>query len=149
MPIVSSALLTDTLQADGSRSVLERHTDHHGKTYEVQYFCAPGLDPQTVLTSRARAMGAEIDAREAAEAEANNFEVPLTRKQFLDRFSAAEYAGIKAAVEINATLDFYWQKLMVAESVYLTNAETVAGVNLLEQAGLIAAGRAAQILRVA
>lgn len=146
MPIVSSVILTDTLQVDGSRSVLERHTDQSGKGYDLQYFAAPGLDLQAVLAERAARLGAEIDARLAAEAEAANFTLPLTRKQFLDRFTALEYAAVRAAAAQNATLDFYWQKLMVAESVYLSNAETQAGVQMLEQTGLIAAGRATEIL---
>jgi hypothetical protein len=146
MPIVSSAILTDTLQVDGSKSVLERHTDHQGKSYDIQYFAGPDMDIQQVLAERASRLGAEIDARLAAEAEANSFELPLTKKQFLDRFTASEYAAVRAAAAQNATLDFYWQKLMVAESVYLSNAETQAGVQMLEAAGLIAAGRATEIL---
>lgn len=146
MPITSSQILTATPQADGSRSVLERHTDHQGKTYDVQYFAPEGLDLDQTLAARADRLGADLDARLAAEAEANHFELPLTRKQFLDRFTATEYAAVRTAAAQNYVLDFYWQKLMVAESVYLSNAETQAGVQMLEQAGLIAAGRASEIL---
>ena len=146
MPITSSQILTATPQADGSRSVLERHTDHQGKTYDVQYFAPDGLDIDLVLSARADRIGAEIDAKERAVAEAQNFTLPLSRLEFLKRFTDAEYATITAARSVNASLDFYWQKLMATEAVYLTDAETVGGVTLLEQAGLIAPGRAAVIL---
>jgi hypothetical protein len=146
MPILTSQIITATEQQDGSRSVHERHTDHNGKSYDVVYFAPVGMDIDLVLASRAAKMGAEIDAKQAAEAESANYTLPLTKKQFLDLFTVTEYATIKAAAAANATLDYYWQKLMVAESVYLSDPQTIGGINLLEQAGLIAPGRAAEIL---
>lgn len=70
----------------------------------------------------------------------------LTKLKFIKRFTAAEYAAIKAAAAANPTLDYYWQMLMLAEEVRLDDPDTIAGVTTLEQVGLLAAGRAAEIL---
>lgn len=71
---------------------------------------------------------------------------PWTKKEFLLKFTPAEYAAIAAATKTNAVLDYYWQLFMVAENVLKTDPATVAGINALESAGLLAAGRAAEIL---
>lgn len=70
----------------------------------------------------------------------------LTKLKFIKRFTAAEYAAIKGAAAANPTLDYYWQMLMLAEEVRLDDPDTIAGVTTLEQVGLLAAGRAAEIL---
>lgn len=72
--------------------------------------------------------------------------VVLTKREFIKRFSVEEYAGIKAAAQANATLDYYWQMFMLAEEINTGDADTVAGVQMLEQAGLIGTGRAGEIL---
>ena len=72
--------------------------------------------------------------------------VVLTKREFIKRFTVEEYAGIKAAAEQNATLDYYWQMFMLAEEINTGDEDTVAGVTILEQAGLIGTGRAQEIL---
>jgi len=72
--------------------------------------------------------------------------VILTKREFIKRFTVAEYATIKTAAASNATLDYYWQMFMLAENIDTTDPDTIAGVTMLEQAGLIAAGRAQEIL---
>lgn len=71
---------------------------------------------------------------------------PWTKKEFLLKFTPTEYAAIAAATKTNAALDYYWQLFMVAENVLKTDPATIAGINALEGAGLLAAGRAAEIL---
>ena len=71
---------------------------------------------------------------------------PWTKKEFLLKFTPAEYAAIAAATKVNATLDYYWQLFMVAENVLKTDPATIAGINALESAKLLATGRAAEIL---
>lgn len=70
----------------------------------------------------------------------------LTKRAFIKRLTVDEYTAIKTAAEATPTLDYYWQLFMLAEFIDLDDPDTVAGVTLLEQAGLIAAGRAAEIL---
>lgn len=70
----------------------------------------------------------------------------LTKREFIKRLTVDEYAAIKATAQVNSTLDYYWQMFMLAEEIDTGDADTVAGVNLLEQAGLIGVGRAQEIL---
>lgn len=72
--------------------------------------------------------------------------LPWTKKEFLLKFTPAEYAGIIAATKVNALLDYYWQLFMVTENVLKTDPATIAGIQALEVNGLLAEGRAAEIL---
>lgn len=70
----------------------------------------------------------------------------LTHKQFMDRFSDGELTGILAAVEANAALKTWWTKFQQARDVNLDDPATQAGVQALEIAGLLSAGRAEEVL---
>lgn len=72
--------------------------------------------------------------------------LPWTKKEFLFKFTPEEYAAIIAATKTNAVLDYYWQIFMVADNVLKTDPVTIGGVTALEANGLLAAGRAAEIL---
>lgn len=72
--------------------------------------------------------------------------VPWTKKEFLLKFTPEEYAAIKAATLVDATLDYYWTLFNVAAEIVKTDPVTIAGINELESAGLIGPGRAAEIL---
>jgi len=70
----------------------------------------------------------------------------ITKRAFLARITPEEYAAIKTAAAQNAILDYFWQMFMVSEDITLDFPDTIAGINMMEQAGLIAAGRAVEIL---
>lgn len=70
----------------------------------------------------------------------------ITKREFIKRFTVQEYAAIKQAAAQNPTLDYYWQLFMLSEYVDLTDPDAISGVSMLEQAGLIATGRSAEIL---
>lgn len=69
---------------------------------------------------------------------------------YLRRFSQAERIAIRAAAINSAVLDDYLKLLdtTIAQGgiVNLDDPDTITAVNLLEQAGLIALGRAAEVL---
>ena len=74
----------------------------------------------------------------------------ITKLAFLSRFTDAEaiqidLASIGATVPA-ASMRRYLNKVNVATFIDLDNAETRAGVEALESSGLIAAGRATEIL---
>lgn len=69
---------------------------------------------------------------------------PLTQLNFLRRFTAPERIAIRASAD-PVVIDFL-HLLSLAQSVRLDDADTLAGVGYLEQAGLVAVGRAAEIL---
>lgn len=101
---------------------------------------------------------AEPDAEQAAQAGAdlalrkNLDEAPsapgdsLTREDFFSRFTNAEIALIYKAAQQNDDLFAYVKKMEINPSINRSNADVIAGLQLLEAAGLLAAGRAAQIL---
>lgn len=81
----------------------------------------------------------------------------LTRLQFRNRFTAQEKALLELAAIDDptaataqrlqaASLRAYLADLAAAEFVDLADASTVAGVQALEAAGLLAQGRAAEVL---
>ena len=70
----------------------------------------------------------------------------LTRRGFIKRFTVSEYGDIKAAAQSNDTVDYYWQMFCLAEEIDTSDPDTVAGMMMLEQAGLIATGRATEVL---
>lgn len=69
---------------------------------------------------------------------------------YLRRFTQAERIAIRAAATQSAVLDDYLRLLdtTIAQGgeVNLDDVDTIAAVGMLEQVGLIAAGRAAEIL---
>lgn len=157
MPIISSQIVSATVQASGDRSVHERHTDHAGRSYDVSYFAPASMDIAAVLSARAERIGADVDAREAVAAEAANYTLPLTKLEFRQRFTPAERAAIddfndnyatselltaaqKSAMRV--TLEDY----RVAQNILLTDSGTIRGVQMYEALGLISPGRAAEVL---
>jgi hypothetical protein len=70
----------------------------------------------------------------------------ISRKDFLKKFTPQEYAGIKGATQQNAVVDYYWQLFMVAENIDLADLDVLGGLSALEQLGLLASGRAMEIV---
>lgn len=70
----------------------------------------------------------------------------LTRLQFLSRFTDEEIQSIVAAADTSPALKAALITWQTAEGIVLTDPSTVAGVQALEIAGLIAPGRAEAIL---
>lgn len=70
----------------------------------------------------------------------------LTTKEFLKRFTPMEYATIKMAAAQNGVVDYYFQLLLSASYVCVSDPDTMAGVQMLEQVGLLGSGRSAEIL---
>ena len=69
-----------------------------------------------------------------------------TRLEYLRRFTPAERITIRTAAAQSPVLNDYMQLLDLAEEVRSDDPDTIAAVQMLEGAGLIAAGRAAEIL---
>lgn len=70
----------------------------------------------------------------------------LTKLEFLNRFTAEERIGIRTAAQASPAIADYLAMLDAAQDVSLIDPTTIAGAQALEAAGLIGAGRAAQIL---
>lgn len=70
----------------------------------------------------------------------------LTKLEFLELFTRTERKDIRRIRNASEDLDDYLYLLEMAQEVNLDSANTQAGVAMLEQAGIIAAGRGAEIL---
>lgn len=70
----------------------------------------------------------------------------LTNKGFSDRFTDTEMQAILAAAEANAALKTWWEKFKIARDINLDDPATQSGMQALEIAGLLATGRAAEVL---
>lgn len=146
MPILSSQIISSSTQVDGRSLVKERHVDHNGKPHDYEYLAAIGLDVGAVLAARAANIGAEIDMREAVEAEAGNFNILLTRIEYVRRFTVIERKAIATAAKTNDDVDDSWNMLGWAnEGINIMSSEVQGALQLFETLGLIASGRAAII----
>lgn len=70
----------------------------------------------------------------------------LTKLEYLRRFTVEERVAIRAAAEQNPVLADYLQLMELAQEINTGDPDTIAAVTMLEQAGLIAAGRANEVL---
>lgn len=70
----------------------------------------------------------------------------LTKLEYLRRFTVEERVSIRAAAESNPVLDDYLRLMELAQEINTGDPDTIAAVTMLEQAGLIALGRAQEIL---
>ena len=71
----------------------------------------------------------------------------LTHEQFIQRFTAAEWEAMTTAARSNAAMDAWMRRFTLAAFVNLDDPATAAGVQALELAGILANGRAAQVLQ--
>lgn len=69
-----------------------------------------------------------------------------TKLEYLRRFTTEERVAIRSAAASNPVLDDYLKLMELAQEINLDDPDTVAAVAMLEQAGLIASGRAAEVL---
>lgn len=155
--IVSSTWVAGATQVDGTVSIRESHLLSDQSIVSFDYFAAESVDPNTVMTLRAQRLQADLEAQAVNETESQNGTIHLTKLQFRRLFTFPERMAIdqfNATFESNPMLSDEQKALVrtslndydVAEGVYLNDPATVAGVQLYETLGLIAAGRAAEIL---
>jgi hypothetical protein len=71
---------------------------------------------------------------------------PLTRLQFMDRFTDAELAGIYTTAKQSVPVEIWLEKFKLSTEIDLTDPRTIAGIEALEAGGLLDVGRAAEIL---
>ena len=70
----------------------------------------------------------------------------LTHLAFMGRFTDAELIGIYTAAKSSVVVEIWLDKFKLAADVDKTDARTIAGLAGMESAGLLAVGRAAEIL---
>lgn len=70
----------------------------------------------------------------------------LTKLEYMNRFTDTELAGIYTAAKSAIQVEVWLEKFKLATDISLTDQRTVEGLQALEAAGLLAVGRASEIL---
>jgi hypothetical protein len=70
----------------------------------------------------------------------------MTKLEYLRRFTPEERITIRTVAKTNSMLEDYMALMELASEVNTADVDTRAGVKMLEAVGLLAAGRAAEIL---
>jgi hypothetical protein len=150
---------TESLQSNGlSKNVVETHLFDDGRSVQFSYLTSTSTDSESVAQLRGQRIESELRAKEASIEEAMQGKAPLTKYQFRQLFSYTERLAIDAfntSFESNLGLTEEQKKAIrtnledynASSAVFLENPATIAGVNLYETLGLIAPGRAIEILQ--
>lgn len=99
MQIISSEIIHES-EANGVVFVTEKHIFEDGDSHLYSYQTAPNSDLILAMNLRRQNMNAAITKKEQAEAEAMNFEILISKREFRDKFTQAEQEAID---EFNAT----------------------------------------------
>jgi hypothetical protein len=70
----------------------------------------------------------------------------ISKTEYMSRFSDAELAAIYTVAKTTIQVEIWLEKFKVAEFIDLSDPRTIDGVHALEAVGLIAEGRAHEIL---
>jgi len=70
----------------------------------------------------------------------------FTKLEFMNKFSPSELEAIYTAAKAVISIEVWLDKFKLAESVDISNPDTIAGIQALEAGGLLAEGRAVEIL---
>ncbi len=70
----------------------------------------------------------------------------MSKLEYLRRFTQVERIAIREAAKQSPELDDYLRLLELAEEINTVDVDTIAAVRMLEAAGLLMAGRAAEVL---
>ena len=94
--------------------------------------------------AEAAATQAAADATEAARIAA--LPRTITKLEYMNLFTEAELVAIYTAAKTSVLVEIWLDKFKLVSEVDLRDPTTAGGLQSMEAAGLIAAGRAAQIL---
>lgn len=72
--------------------------------------------------------------------------IVLTKLEYLRKFTTEERVTIRTVAKSNPALEDYLALMEMAEEIRLDDPDIIGAVTMLEQAGLLAQGRAAEIL---
>jgi hypothetical protein len=88
----------------------------------------------------------EANRPTSAPTEAPKTTAPVSKLDFMNRFTMDELTGIYTAAKTIVPIEVFLDKLKMTTSVLLTDENTVSGINALVAAKLLTEARAAEIL---
>lgn len=68
------------------------------------------------------------------------------KREFIKRFTLAEFTAIKTAAVSNAIVDYYWQILTLSDKINLNDPDNIAAMEQLVQQGVLTEARKQEIL---
>ena len=69
----------------------------------------------------------------------------ITKKEFIKRLTPDEYSAIKTLTTQNNTADYYWQLFMLDGDIDLADQDTIDGLNLFANLGVLTNNRIMEI----
>ncbi len=157
MTKLSSSVFKVNRQKDGRESVTEFHSLDDGRVITFNYLADTKVNKELVLRFRAQRVLDEILEREQAQEIAAQGAVALTKLQFRRLFSPEERIKVDAfnvsfenhpllSKDQKASIRTALADYNVASDIRLDDAATIAALYMYEALGLIAFGRAKEIL---
>lgn len=122
--IISSELVVGITQPDGTFEVTEKHHYDDGYIQEISYFTDSSDFLNDVMEARAANINSEIVRRDFALAQANNFEVPITVRSFLDLLPQDTRLTLRALGKVNPLMEDALKYLESGTYVYKNVANT-------------------------
>lgn len=106
-------------QADGRCPVTELHEADDGQVYSFEYLSDGTLDPDFVMQQRAIVINTTLAAREAARVAVAGTSVPLTRYEFLSRFTPNERVAIREIAKTDHIVEDFMEMMKLSGNVLL------------------------------
>jgi len=142
--VVSSSYTVGPPQTDGRVSVTEQHVLEDGQVYKYSYLCDLFVtNPEMVMSARGDFIDNQLTKRANALALVVGTSVPLTKHQFLNRFTSEERQAIRRRAKVDEIVLDFMEMLNASGGVYHTLA--LPGINYLRFLGDITTTRAALI----
>lgn len=137
-------------QTDGSRYVIEYHTDDLGRVMQFgPYLCQSGMDPETIMNSRAQRLNVDFALRELEQSQAAQGRIPWTKLEFrnqlgleteqlMDEFFATFETNPQLTTEQKKQIRTGWRRFQEAHFIERPlKPEVISMLNLLQMLGLI------------
>lgn len=140
---LTSTFTAGAPQADGRFYVKERHVASSGQVVDAEYLCDLTLDPQLVMEERAAIILARLRAREAARLAVVGTEVPWTKFEYLERFTAPERVAIRRRAKTDPIVEDFLELMNASGGIYPSLARP--GLQYLAQLGDLTPARAVEI----
>ena len=143
--IVSSHFVEDPIEADGRWRVTDYIKDSDGNEYSYEYRCTGGdMVPSVVHQKRVEAVSRKLAIIDAANSVVAGTTIPLSKVGILRRVTAEEWEALQTSQSKHVR--YFRDVFNAATNIYRNDPLTIAGFAMLEQAGVLRAGRAEEIL---
>lgn len=140
--ITLSGFKGKTTQADGSFNVVERHLDSDGKVYEFSYNADASTNLDLVLASRAKRINSALADKATAESVAFHGELPISKLDFLARFTSDERIAVRTAAKTDGVVEDFMELLKITDVIHPNHAMAQQGLAYLTSIGVLTSERA-------